>query len=225
MVEILKLKKINKIYGETLQFHVLHDIDLSISDSSLNVLVGKSGSGKTTLLQIMGTLDNPTSGDVYISNVKTNDLKENELSVLRNQEIGFIFQFHYLLPEFTVMENILMPAYINNSKLSDEVIDKANELMTKIDITDIKNKLIKNISGGEQQRTAIARALINDPKIVFADEPTGNLDSVNTEKILSLIQDIHETYGTTFLIVTHSETIASRIDRVIEISDGRISNT
>ena len=118
-----------------------------------------------------------------------------------------------------------MPAYINNSKLSDEVIDKANELMTKIDITDIKNKLIKNISGGEQQRTAIARALINDPKIVFADEPTGNLDSVNTEKILSLIHDIHETYGTTFLIVTHSETIASRIDRVIEISDGRISNT
>ena len=124
MVEIVKLKKINKIYGETRQFHVLHDIDLSISDSSLNVLVGKSGSGKTTLLQIMGTLDNPTSGDVYISNVKINDLKENELSVLRNQEIGFIFQFHYLLPEFTVMENILMPAYINNSKLSDEVIDK-----------------------------------------------------------------------------------------------------
>lgn len=225
MRNIVELKKINKIYGEKTPnpTQVLFDLDLSFEEESFNSIIGQSGSGKSTLLNILGTLDKATSGDVIIGGKDTQKMKKNELSNLRNEMIGFIFQFHYLLPEFTAIENVLMPYRISKKEITQEVIDRAHELLEIVGLTKVKNNLAINMSGGQQQRVAIARSLINQPKIILADEPTGNLDSDTTEQVYDLLRDINKKYKTTFIIITHDRHIAEKADRIVEIKDGRIN--
>lgn len=222
MAKILKLKDINKIYGDKIKTQVLFDINMDFEESTFNSIIGESGSGKSTLMNIMGTLDRATSGDLEINGINISNMNKNELAVLRNEFIGFIFQFHYLLPEFTVMENILIPYRIKNKNITKEAISRAEELMEIVGISKVKNNKATDISGGQQQRTAIARALINQPKIVLGDEPTGNLDSSTTEIVYDLLRDINQRYKTTFIIITHDKRVAEKADRIIEIKDGRI---
>jgi lipoprotein-releasing system ATP-binding protein len=223
MPNVIELKNINKIYGTTVKTQVLHNINLNIEEGSFNSIIGQSGSGKSTMMNIIGTLDQPTSGEVFINGKRTDLMKKNELSELRNQTIGFIFQFHYLLPEFTALENVLMPFRIQDENISKEIRERADELMNLVGLEKVKNNLATNMSGGQQQRTAIARALMNNPKIILADEPTGNLDSDSTENIYNLLRDINEKMKTTFLIITHDRKIAEKADRIIEIRDGKIA--
>ena len=225
MADILTLKKVNKIYGENTKnpTHVLFDLDLSFEEKSFNSIIGQSGSGKSTLLNIIGTLDVPSSGDVIFNNVSLKDYSKKQLADFRNQSIGFIFQFHYLLPEFTALENVLMPYKISKKEITKEVFNRANELLDIVGLEKYKNNLATNLSGGQQQRVAIARSLINNPKIILADEPTGNLDSDTTENVYKLLRDINKKFETTFIIITHDRHIAEKTDRVIEIKDGRIN--
>lgn len=220
---IIELKNINKIYKNgNISTQVLFDINLAFEIGSFNSIIGSSGSGKSTILNIMGTLDRPTSGEIYIDGKNTYNMSNNELADLRNRTIGFIFQFHYLLPEFTALENVLMPFKINNNKVSKEVIDRAENLLEMVGLSNVKNNLAVNMSGGQQQRTAIARSLMNNPQIILADEPTGNLDSESTENIYNLLRDINKKFNTTFVVITHDKRIAERTDRIVEIKDGRI---
>ncbi|ADL50410.1 ABC transporter ATP-binding protein [Clostridium cellulovorans] len=222
MADIISLKNIDKIYGSSIKTQVLNDINLSFKEGSFNSIIGSSGSGKSTLLNIMGTLDKPTNGEVLINGKRTDIMKKNELAELRNETLGFIFQFHYLLPEFTALENVLMPYNIKTSKISKETLERAEELLDLVGLTKVKNNLATKMSGGQQQRTAIARALMNNPKIILADEPTGNLDSESTENIYNLMRDINERFKTTFVVITHDRRIAEKADRIVEIKDGKI---
>ncbi len=224
MADILTLRNIEKIYGEKTKnpTKVLFDVNLSFEENSFNSIIGQSGSGKSTLLNIIGTLDKPSSGEVLIAGKSLKTLNKNQLADVRNGFIGFIFQFHYLLPEFTALENVLMPYKISKKPLTKEIMDRAEELLDLVGLKNFKNQLALNLSGGQQQRVAIARSLINNPKIVLADEPTGNLDSDTTEKIYNLLRDINSKYKTTFIIITHDRHIAEKTDRIIEIKDGRI---
>ena len=222
MGTILELKNVDMIYTGAVDTQVLFDISLSFDSGSCNSIVGESGSGKSTLLNIMGTLDVPTRGEVIIDGIRTIDMGKNRLAVLRNKTIGFVFQFHYLLSEFTAIENVLIPYLINNRRTSKEIIEKANELFEMLGITRWKDSPVTKMSGGQQQRTAIARALINNPKILIADEPTGNLDSETTDKICSSFREINQRFGTTFIVVTHDRRVAAKTDRIIEIRDGKI---
>lgn len=219
---VIELKRINKIYGEAVKTQVLYELNLAIQEGTFNSIIGQSGSGKSTLLNIVGTLDQPTEGEVYINGKRTDQMNKEELAVLRNETMGFIFQFHYLLPEFTAYENVLMPYKILHGKVTKEAEQRAHELMDLVGLEKVKNNLATNMSGGQQQRTAIARALMNNPKIILADEPTGNLDSDTTETIYNLLRDINEKMNTTFVIITHDRRIAEKADRIIEIKDGRI---
>ncbi len=220
---IIELTNIDKIYGTTVKTQVLYNVNLGIEEGSFNSIIGQSGSGKSTLLNIVGTLDKPTKGEVYIGGQRTDQMKKDALAELRNETIGFIFQFHYLLPEFTALENVLMPKRIMEGKISKETMDRAHELMGLVGLEKVKNNLSTNMSGGQQQRTAIARALMNNPKIILADEPTGNLDSDTTENIYNLLRDINKKFQTTFIIITHDRRIAEKTDRIIEVKDGRIA--
>ncbi len=217
------MKNIDKTYGSIVKTQVLFDLSLDFEDGSFNSIIGQSGSGKSTLLNIMGTLDTPTRGEVIIDGTNTKGMSKNQLSKLRNETIGFIFQFHYLLPEFTALENVLMPYRIKKVNPPKEVYERANELLDLLGLNNVKNNLSTMMSGGQQQRTAIARALINNPKIILADEPTGNLDSESTENIYNLLREINERYKTTFIIITHDKKIAEKADRIVEIKDGIIN--
>lgn len=223
MDKIITMEKISKIYGDKIKTQVLFDIDLSFQRGTFNSIIGESGSGKSTLLNIMGTLDKPTHGNVSMDGINTNNMTKNQLAVLRNETIGFIFQFHYLLPEFTALENVLFPYLIKNKKANKEIIDRAEELMDLVGISSVRSNLSTDMSGGQQQRTAIARALINNPKIVLADEPTGNLDSQSTENVYRILRDINKKTNTTFVIITHDRRIAEKADRIVEIKDGRVN--
>ncbi|MDD3659866.1 MAG: ABC transporter ATP-binding protein [Lachnospiraceae bacterium] len=223
MGTIMELKNVNKIYGTQIQTQVLYDISLNFEAGSFNSIIGQSGSGKSTLLNIMGTLDRPTTGNVLIKGVNVNEMTDNELADIRNILIGFVFQFHYLLPEFTAIENVLMPYRIRNQKVTKEVRSKAEEYMELVGLSQVRNNPSSKMSGGQQQRTAIARALINNPSLILADEPTGNLDSDSTENIYELMRDINQKLGTTFIIITHDRRIAEKADRIVEIKDGRIN--
>ena len=224
MSKIIELKNVDKIYTGAVDTQVLFDINLSFDSGSCNAIVGESESGKSTLLNIMGTLDKPTRGEVIIDGIKIGDMDKNELAELRNETIGFVFQFHYLLPEFTAIENVLIPYLIKNRRASKKIMEKANELFEMLGITKWKNSPVTKMSGGQQQRTAIARALINNPKILIADEPTGNLDSDTTNKICGSFREINQRFGTTFIVVTHDRGVAGKTDRIIEIRDGRIES-
>lgn len=220
---IVELKNINKIYGDKIKTQVLFDVNISFEENSFNSIIGESGSGKSTMLNIIGTLDKPTSGEVYIDGRRTDTMNNIELAFIRNRTIGFIFQFHYLLPEFTAKENVLIPYKIHNYNVPKEVDEWADELLNFVGLTKVKNNLATNMSGGQQQRTAIARSLINKPRIILADEPTGNLDSETTENVYGILRDINKKYNTTFLIITHDQRIAEKTDRIVQVKDGRIN--
>lgn len=222
MANIIELQNINKIYGSVVKTQVLHDVNLNVEAGSFNAIIGQSGSGKSTLLNILGTLDQPTSGEIVINGIPTSKMNTKQLAALRNETLGFIFQFHYLLPEFTALENVLMPVRIKGEKITPEILKKAHDLMDLVGLTKVKNNLATQMSGGQQQRTAIARSLMNDPKIILADEPTGNLDSDTTEQVYDLMRKINKTFNATFLIITHDRKVAEKTDRIIEIKDGRI---
>ncbi len=223
MNQILELRNVNKIYGQEIKNQVLYDINLSFEKGSFNSIIGQSGSGKSTVLNIIGTLDKATSGDVIIGGTNIKNMTANQMADLRNRTIGFVFQFHYLLPEFTALENVLMPYRIQNGKVTKEIIAKAEDTLRLVGLEKVKNNMANKMSGGQQQRTAIARALINNPKIILADEPTGNLDSDSTENIYDLLRSINEEFKTTFIVITHDRRIAEKADRIVEIKDGRIN--
>ena len=220
---VVQLKNVEKTYYGTVNRQVLYDINLSLEEGSFNSLVGESGSGKSTLLNVIGTLDKPSNGEVLINEILTTTLNKQKLAALRNRTIGFVFQFHYLLPEFTALENVLMPYLIGKNESLHDVTKWATELFDILGITEVKNNPANKMSGGQQQRVAIARALVNHPKLILADEPTGNLDSENSATIYKIFRDINQQYKTTFLIVTHDRNIASQTDRIIEIHDGKIT--
>lgn len=219
MAKILELKNITKFYGET---QVLFGMDFALEEASFTSIIGQSGSGKSTLLNILGTLDKPSGGEVYIDGKLVSSMKAKELARVRNTTMGFIFQFHHLLPEFSALENILMPTKIQKGKVTVEDLAWAEELIDVVGLKKVKNNNALKMSGGQQQRTAIARALMNKPKLILADEPTGNLDSDTAEQIYQLMRSINQKYGTSFLIITHDQEIAQKADRIIEIKDGRV---
>lgn len=216
---MIELKDINKSYGS---LKVLDDISLTIRDGEIMTIVGPSGAGKTTLVQIAGTLDTPDSGSVLYDGQELTRLPDRRLSAFRNRNIGFIFQFHQLLPEFTALENAALSAMIAGDSRS-QALHKARELFTLLGIADRADHKPAQLSGGERQRAAIARALINKPRIVFADEPTGSLDSRNRDEILALIADLNRTLGQTFVIVTHDPLLCDIAHRVVSMADGRIT--
>lgn len=220
---VIELCSVNKIYGTGIRTQVLFDVNLSFEKESFNSVIGQSGSGKSTLLNIMGTLDRPTSGSVRINGRETSSMSADALAELRNRTIGFIFQFHYLLPEFTALENVLMPVRISGKRVTPEIRRQAEELMDLVGLAKVKNNLAINMSGGQQQRTAIARALMNRPEIILADEPTGNLDSDTTEQVYELLREINRKFRTTFVIITHDRRIAEKADRIVEIKDGKVN--
>ncbi len=220
---VIEVRKVDKFYGTgSIRTQVLFDVSLGFERGSFNSIIGASGSGKTTLLNILGTLDLPSKGEVLIDGERTDGLTKNQLAKLRNETIGFVFQFHYLLPEYTALENVLLPVTIRKGRPDQGDVKRAEELMELVGILNVKDNLATNMSGGQQQRTAVARALINEPKIVLADEPTGNLDSESTATIYQRFRYINETLGTTFVIVTHDRRIAEQTDRIVSVKDGRI---
>ena len=201
--------------------NVLNGIDISIAEREIVSIVGKSGAGKTTLLQILGTLEKPSSGKVLYDEKNVFDLNENELADFRNKNVGFVFQFHHLLPEFTALENVCIPAFI--SKISKKIsVEKAEYLLNQMGLAERLDHKPSELSGGEQQRVSVARALINDPKIILADEPSGNLDSKSAEKLHELFFKLRELNNQTFVIVTHNNKLADLADKKIIINDGNI---
>ena len=215
---MIEIQGITKSFGE---LQVLKGIDLIIYKGEVVSIVGPSGAGKTTLLQILGTLDKADSGSVVINGVEVGNLKEKELSAFRNKQIGFVFQFHQLLPEFTALENVMIPALIGGMS-SGEAMRKAKETLAFLGLAERASHKPAELSGGEKQRVAVARALINDPAVIFADEPSGSLDSRNKEELHQLFFDLREKLGQTFVIVTHDEGLAQLTDRTIHMVDGRI---
>jgi lipoprotein-releasing system ATP-binding protein len=215
---MITIRELNKYYGN---LHVLKDINLEINKGEIMAIVGPSGAGKTTLLQIAGTLDRPDSGKVIYDGEELSRLSDRKLSAFRNANIGFIFQFHRLLPEFTALENAAMPAMIAGMSLS-KAKAKAMELLEVLGIADRSKHKPGEMSGGECQRVAIARALVNSPQVIFADEPTGSLDSENRREIERLIASLRQEFGHTFVIVTHDMTLAEIADRTITMTDGKI---
>jgi lipoprotein-releasing system ATP-binding protein len=220
---VVEVKGVSKVYGKTIKTVALHELNLGFKTGSFNAIIGESGSGKSTLLNILGTLDRPTKGEVIVNGVSTRNMSKGRLSDLRNETLGFVFQFHYLLPEFTALENVLMPYRIANGKANKKSQARAKEILSLVGLERVENNLATNMSGGQQQRTAIARALMNQPKIILADEPTGNLDSQTTDSIYQLFRKINQELGTTFIIITHDRRVAEKADRIIEILDGRIA--
>ncbi|MBF1474064.1 MAG: ABC transporter ATP-binding protein [Prevotella pallens] len=215
---MIEIKGVTKSFGS---LQVLKGIDLCIEKGEIVSIVGPSGAGKTTLLQILGTLDKPDNGSVVVDGIETSTLSTNKLSEFRNKHLGFVFQFHQLLPEFTAIENIMIPAYIAGMK-NKEARSRAEELLAFMGLSDRATHKPNELSGGEKQRVAVARALMNNPAVILADEPSGSLDSKNKEELHKLFFDLRDKFGQTFVIVTHDETLATLTDRTIHLKDGRI---
>ena len=215
---MLEIKNINKSFGN---LQVLKDISLTIAKGEIAAIVGPSGAGKTTLLQIAGTLEKPDSGSVIFNGTELIGMKDKRLSAFRNTNMGFVFQFHQLLPEFTAQENVALPALIAGES-KKKAMEKAADLLLQLGLSERMHHKPAAMSGGERQRTAIARALINDPEIIFADEPTGSLDSANRQEIQDIFADLRDRLGQTVVMVTHDSSLAAIADRVIEMADGRV---
>jgi lipoprotein-releasing system ATP-binding protein len=216
---MLKATNITRTYTD---LQVLKGVDINVNKGEIVSIVGSSGAGKSTLLHILGSLDKANTGEIWINNQRIDTLKEKELAKFRNQHIGFVFQFHHLLPEFTALENVCIPGWIAGTP-KNELEARALELLKILGLQDRATHKPSELSGGEQQRVAVARALINNPDIVFADEPTGNLDSTHAQELHELFLHLQKTMGQTFLIVTHNEALAKMSDRVVHMKDGYIA--
>jgi len=224
MEHTLRLDGVRKTYGvgTPVETEVLHGIDTALERGEFAALIGPSGSGKSTLLNLIGLLDRPTGGRVYIEGQEAGTLEDADLTRLRGRSVGFVFQHHYLLPEFTALENVMMPILAARGRPDQEMRDSAAALLDRVGLTPWRDKKATDISGGQQQRVAIARSLAMKPALVLADEPTGNLDTKSADSVFDVLRDINETSRTTFLIVTHDPRLAQRCDRIIELVDGRI---
>lgn len=221
-MKILEAKNINKYFENPVSFHVLKDISFSIDEGEFVSIMGKSGCGKSTLLYILSTMDTQYQGDLFFAEEKMSGTNSKELAHIRNAHIGFVFQFHYLLPEFTVLENVMLPAkkldLLNHTEIKKEALGK----LEMLGVADQAFKRASRISGGQKQRVSIARALINNPKIIMGDEPTGNLDSKNADNVFKIFKEISDLNKLSLLIVTHDLDFAKKTDRIIEMGDGRI---
>jgi lipoprotein-releasing system ATP-binding protein len=222
--DIVKLEKVCKVYnaGQPSETEVLHDIDLSVRSGEFVALIGPSGSGKSTLLNIIGLLDKPTSGRLTIKGQDTNSLGEAAITRLRGHTIGFVFQYHYLISAFTALDNVMMPMLVDRNFPSEEIENRARDLLIRVGLEKVSNNLAMNMSGGQQQRVAIARALAMNPDLILADEPTGNLDTKSADGVFGLMREFNQESGTSYLIVTHNMELARRCDRIISVVDGRI---
>ncbi|AOG06978.1 ABC transporter ATP-binding protein [Bosea sp. RAC05] len=225
MADVLVLQQIRKSYnvGTPVETEILHGIDLTLAAGEFVALMGPSGSGKSTLLNIIGLLDQPTSGTVSINGQATAGLPDSALTALRGHAIGFVFQYHYLISAFTAAENVMMPMLVDRGRRSDAMQDVAYGLLADVGLTRWRDNRANNMSGGQQQRVAIARSLAMNPSLVLADEPTGNLDSVSADAVFDLMRRINKERATTFLIVTHNLELARRCDRILDVVDGRIA--
>lgn len=221
---ILVLDQVCKAYnvGSPIETEVLHGIDFTMRRGEFLALIGPSGSGKSTLLNIIGLLDRPTSGRLYIDNQDTGALSDADLTRLRGHHIGFVFQYHYLISAFTALENVMMPMLVDEGFPRQKTEQRATQLMQDVGLATVANNMAMNMSGGQQQRVAIARSLAMNPDLVLADEPTGNLDTGSAESVFAVMRKVNHQSGTTFLIVTHNLELARRCDRIIELIDGRI---
>lgn len=221
-MELLRVENLSKSYGKgEAKVDALKNINLSIKKGEFIAIVGPSGSGKSTLLHLLGGVDKPTSGNVFINDINIYDLKEKDLAIFRRRNVGLIYQFYNLIPLLTVKENILLPAELDNRKIDKEYLE---DLLKTLDLKERENHLPSELSGGQQQRTSIGRALINRPSIVLADEPTGNLDSKNSKEIVELLKVSVKKYNQTLIMITHDTNIALQADRVITIEDGIIKS-
>ncbi|MBT8183422.1 MAG: ABC transporter ATP-binding protein [Eudoraea sp.] len=222
MMPVLATEHIDKYFHKPKEFHVLKDITISVQEGEFASIMGKSGSGKSTLLYILSTMDTDYTGKLYINDELVTGKSSQELSMIRNKNIGFVFQFHYLLSEFSVLENVMLPAKKLAEKSHEEIEHNAMEKLRMLDIHNLAKQRASRISGGEKQRVAIARALINSPTILMGDEPTGNLDSHNSENVFNIFKRLKEEEGLSLLVVTHDEDFAIRTDRIIQMEDGKI---
>ena len=223
MNKILELKNINKTYkGTSETLHILKDLDLVINEGEFVSIIGKSGSGKSTLLNIIGLLDSIDDGEIYIHGEKVDRTNHQKIDLLKNRDIGFVFQFHYLLPEFTALENVMLPALLNNFNDKKNIEEKAKKILDSVGLKERYNHKPNQLSGGEKQRVAIARALINDPKIILADEPTGNLDEETSNEIHNLFRKINRENNQTIIVVTHSRELANITDKRYSVKNGKL---
>jgi lipoprotein-releasing system ATP-binding protein len=221
---ILSAMQVVREYGERVRTRALAGVDLVLERGEFAALIGPSGSGKSTLLNIVGLLDRPTAGRVVLAGTDTYGLDDRALTSLRSRTLGFVFQFHHLLPAFTAVENVMLPAWADEGMPSREMRARAEELLEAVGLSDRARYRTNDLSGGQQQRVAIARALARRPQLVLADEPTGNLDTVSSDEIFELMRQFNRQFGTTFLVVTHDSRIADRCSRIIEIVDGRVTS-
>jgi|SRR6185503_11040869 lipoprotein-releasing system ATP-binding protein len=219
---ILEAKHISKTFYDPVALKVLHDISFFVIKSEFVAVIGKSGCGKSSLLYILSTMDTDYEGDLIIDNESMRGKKDSQLARLRNEKIGFVFQFHYLLNEFTALRNVMLPALKLNKYNEQDIKKRAMEKLDILNISNLASKKAYKLSGGEKQRVAIARALINDPLIIMGDEPTGNLDKKNSDNIFGIFQQLTRQFNQTILVVTHDNDFAERTDRIIEIEDGKI---
>lgn len=219
--KIVEIKNLSKVYGNGVEVYALNSIDLTITKGEFMAIVGPSGSGKSTLLHIIGILDTPTAGTILIDGENVSDMSDDQRATVRNKKLGFVFQYHHLLPDFTALENVMMPMFIAGLE-KKEAKEKATQLLSDVGLHDRMEHRPNELSGGQCQRVAVARALANNPDILIGDELTGNLDSKSSRMVYDILRKLNEKYKQTFIIVTHDDALAERTDRIVRIIDGKI---